>query len=97
MFAREQLDLYVKNVKAHNGIDIELKRIEGVMVEVTKSRSYERIGNLTQMFQALLAEKARQEAIDQMRNHYRRNAQNTGASPAHDTGAGVGIRDILKK
>ena len=97
MFAREQLDQYVKNVKAHNAIDIELNRIQGVMVEVTKSRSYERVGNLTQMFQSLLAEKARDEAINKMRDHNRRNAQNAGASPAHDTGAGVGIGNILKK
>lgn len=82
MFAREQLDDYVNTLRKNGLIDAELERIQDLLVEMARTRNYVRTKNLTQLFQALLTEKARQEAIHKMSNHNRRHTENSGSGPA---------------
>jgi hypothetical protein len=55
------------------------------------------IKQLTQMFRALLTQKARQETIHNICNDYGRNTQNTGTGKTDNSRPGICARDILKK
>lgn len=87
----------VKNLQA------ELDSIRRLLVEFTRRP----IDNdeidlharkcLNCVFRGLLAEKARQEAIQKMRNYNSSSAQDSGASPADDTSGSIRIRNILQQ
>ena len=62
-----------------------------------KEEQVRQIKILTFAFRALLAEKARQEAIHNICNDYGRNTQYTRASQADDSRSRIRIGDILKQ
>ena len=97
MFTQVQLNAYVRTIREQKLLDIELRRLQEVMIVVTRGRIPNRMPQLTQMFKALLAEKARQETVYEMSNDYRRYTENTSTRPAHDPRASVGIWDVLKQ
>lgn len=85
MFAPEQLNDYVNTLRKNDLVDAELDRIQQLLIEMARTRNYVRTKNLTQLFQALLTEKARQKSIHKMSNHNPRNTENSGARPADNT------------
>lgn len=62
-----------------------------------KETQAERVRQLTYWFQEELTKKASKEAIEKMRNNNGSAAENASASPADNTGAGVGVGHVLKE
>lgn len=62
-----------------------------------KTAQQYQIKKLTLKFKLLLAQKARQEAIDKVCNDNSSNTQNSSASQTDNTRPRISIRDILKK
>ena len=91
---------YIQNLE---DIDGEIQRIQELMVGASKypfpnkAHQDENVGRLTQIFQALLTEKARQEVVKQVRDNNTSNAQNSSTSPADNTPRSIGIGNILKQ
>jgi hypothetical protein len=100
--AYDELKDYVDDVVRYNDLDSELNIVRNVLVNLHKSQPpkqeyQKRIKRYDQMFKALLAEKARQEALKKMGNHNCGNAENASPGKADDTGSSVGVGDILKE
>ncbi len=95
---------YVNSVMRRGELYIELERIRKLLIlaeerpladpqEQSKNVKY-----LTGMFRALLlAKDARQKVVQDVRQDNSSGTQNGSTSPAHDAGAGVGIRYILQE
>lgn len=62
-----------------------------------KASQKHQIKKLTLMFKALLAQKASQEAVNNIRKNHSSNTQNTSPSQTDDPRPRISIRDILKK
>jgi len=94
---------YIDDVVKYKDIDYEIRHVRMVLVGLhryhhfTAQEHQKRVKRYDQMFKALLAEKARQEALKKMSNHNCGNTEDTGASKTDDTGSGVGVGDILKE
>lgn len=96
MFTQEQLVAYVNEVR--DRLDDELQLIQRHMLLSTQKHDHhDIIIGLNQCFKALLTEKARQKAVEQMRQHNSRSTQSRGPSPAHNAPRSIGTWNILKQ
>lgn len=94
------LSRYVEGVIARGELYLELTRIQGFMIaaEQTPRRDREHVSYLTGIFRALLlAKQLREEPIQHIANHNRRNPENSGTRVADNTTPSVGVGDVLKK
>jgi hypothetical protein len=95
-----QMVEYIQNVE---DIGKEIQRIKELLVGASKYPLPEKtaqdhnVGRLTEIFQALLTEKARQEIVKQVRENNASNTQNSSTSPANNTPRSIGIGNILKQ
>ena len=62
-----------------------------------KTAQTHQIKELTLMFKALLAQKASQEAVHNIRKNYSSNTQNSSTGQTDNTRPRICIRDILKE
>lgn len=96
-------DDYVGNVLTYMDLDEELAQVRRVLVGLHRyhhfavSDKQARIKRYDQMFKALLAEKARQEVLNQMRNHKTSDTKDASTREADNTGSGVRVGNVLKK
>jgi hypothetical protein len=94
---------YIYEVVTYKDLQQELALVRRVLVGLHNYHHFpageqqKRIKRYDQMFKALLAEKARQEVLNKMRNHHCRNTEDTSARKADDAGSSVGVGDILKE
>lgn len=99
-YTRFQLYEYMLRV---GDIDAEIKRIQECMVGATKhphadkAMQTEGIARFTEIFQHLLAEKARKEIVQQVRQNDTGNTENSSAGPTDNTPRSIGIGNILKE
>ena len=99
-FTDRELRGYIQGVREQKTLAEEISRISRflILLEVDKPSNYaDQLERLTQLFQALLTEKAREESVDQMRENDRARAQNPSPSPAYHPGSGIRIRHILQQ
>jgi len=95
-----QMYQYIQSIQ---DIDKEIQRIKELLVGASKYPFPEKtaqdhnVGRLTEIFQALLTEKARQKIVKQVRENNTSNAQNSSTSPADNTPRSIGIWNILKQ
>ena len=103
MFTPYQLHEYITNVRNNNALDSELHRIQGLLVGAEKhpfddkEKQQANLIGLTQIFRTLLAEKARQKIIQEVRQDYASDTQYTSTRPAHDPTRSVSIWNVLKE
>jgi hypothetical protein len=96
MFTQQQLVVYVNEVR--NNLEKELIALQHLMLVATQQHApQERITGLNQCFKALLAEKARQETIEQIRQHHSRSTQSSSPSPADNTPRRVSTWNVLQQ
>ncbi len=94
---------YIHDVVTYKDLHEEIALVRRVLVGLHNYHHFpageqqKRIKRYDRMFKALLAEKARQEVLNKMRDHNRCNAENAGAGKADNTGSSVGVGDILKQ
>jgi hypothetical protein len=99
----EDLRDYIYDVVTYKDLQQELALVRRVLVGLHNYHHFpvgeqqKRIKRYDQMFKALLAEKARQEVLNKMCDHNRRNTEDTGARKADDTGSSVCVGNILKE
>ena len=83
-----QLHLYIERVRREQSLEAELVRINNLMIGTSKypyadkARQREVVATSNQIFRALLAEKARQKIIQEVRQNNGSHTQNSGTSPA---------------
>jgi hypothetical protein len=103
MFSDYEIHMYIFDVRQRNLLASELERLETLLQNAEKypnsdrAIQRERVIRMTQLFRALLAEKARQEVVQEVRQDNTRHAENSSPSPAHDAPRRVGIWNILKQ
>jgi len=99
--SQQQIVAYLSDVLELNVLDEEIARIQRVMVEVTKQKDDPRqrihTVHITQVFRALLTEKAREEVVQNMGDHYSGGSENSGSGPAYNPTRSVRIRHILEQ
>ena len=101
--ADSELRDYIHDVVTYKDLHEEIAHVRRVLVGLHNYHHFpageqqKRIKRYDQMFKALLAEKARQEVLNKMCDHNRRNAEDTSTGKADDTGSSVGVGDILKE
>jgi hypothetical protein len=94
---------YIHDVVTYKDLHEEIALVRRVLVGLhryhhfTVSDKQERIKRYDQMFKALLAEKARQEVLNQMRNHKTSDTKDASTGEADNTGSGVRVGNVLKK
>lgn len=91
---------YIWRVRELNILQVEIGRVNTCLVDAENDRKKDhvyQVKQLTQIFRALLTEKARQEAVNEMSNHNGGNPENTGPRPADNASTGVRVRNILKQ
>lgn len=99
-YSDEQMSAYIEDVMGDEKLDEEIGRLKRILAGLSGRKEPDTARNIslaTQAFQALLTEKARQDAIYQMRYYNRSNPQNASASPANNTGTRVSVGDVLKE
>jgi len=95
--------MYVDHVLSKGALEAELKRTREYMVGSTvhpladKERQTQYVAQMNQVFRALLAEKARQELVQKVREDDRRRAEDARARVANNAPRCVRIRNILKQ
>jgi hypothetical protein len=101
-FRGTDIALFVSQVVLNGTLDADIEKTRCMMVWLTqnptgatKEENAINIVRYTQIFKGLLTEKARQESIQEMSEHNRRNTQNSSASPADDPRPSIGIGNIL--
>jgi hypothetical protein len=103
MFSQTQLNQYILEVRYRGTVDYELKQIQGLLVNAekrplpNKDAQKIHISKLTQLFKALLTEKAGQKVVEEVREDNTSNAQYSSTSPTHNSTGGIGIWNILKQ
>lgn len=94
---------YIREVRQRNLLQDELKRIQGLMLQSTihphqnPEQHQVNVACQNRLFKALLAEKARQEAIEQMSQNNSSASKDSGTSPTDDTPRSIRIRHILEQ
>lgn len=98
MFTQAQLTEYLREVRQRGSLQHELYTVQQSMVlETSMGRmTKERTLALNQIFKVLLAEKARQEAVQNVRQDNGSASQDSSSRPADNTPGRVRIGDILK-
>jgi hypothetical protein len=102
-FSQQEMAMYVKHVLSKGALEAELKRTREYMVGSTvhpiadKEKQTQYVAQMNQVFRALLAEKARQELVEKVREDDRRRAEDARARVADNAPRGVRIRNILKQ
>jgi len=102
-FSQEDMTRYVEHVVSRGALEAELKRTREYMVGSTvhpladKERQTQYVAQMNQVFRALLAEKARQELVQKVREDDRRRAEDARARVANNAPRGVRIRNILQQ
>ncbi len=98
--SQEQLNDYIFELRQMCMLEKELSRIRQTMVSITKqprSTAQQRnVVHINQIFRALLAEKTRQEIVDNMRYNNGSSSQNSSTGPADDAPRSIRIRYILQ-
>ena len=102
MFGEYELMQYMIRVRRDKNIDKEIERVQKLLQEAEKypilNKSAQRgnVAGITQIFRALLAEKARQKVIQEVCQNDTSSTQYGSTSPAHDPTRGIRAWDILK-
>ena len=103
MFRPYELHLYLDEVRRNKSLEAELERVQNLLKTAErfphpdKEKHRMIITQSTQLFKTLLAEKARQKIVNEVRNNNSGDPQNSSASPADNTARGVGVRNILEQ
>jgi hypothetical protein len=102
-FRETDVALFVSQVVMDGKLDAEIKKTIHSLVWLTKNpigaskeENATNILRYTQIFKGLLAEKARQETVQEMSEHNRRNAENACTCPTDDPCPRISIGDILQ-
>lgn len=95
---------YIERILDEHRLDDEILRIQNTLVGLTKWPHPDKVVQVrkvqvvTEIFKALLsAKEAREKRIQQIREDYRRSAENGCASPADNTSRRVGVWNVLKQ
>lgn len=91
---------YIAEVIRKGDLYIEIERVRQLLILSEKNRgpTRERIQQLNVLFKALLSAKdAREKVVQNIREDNRSHPQDGCPRPTDDTGASVGVRDVLKK
>lgn len=86
-----QLHLYIEKVRREETLQQELIRIQSIMVGISKrphpdpERNKEIVANANQIFRTLLAEKARQKIVEEIRQNNASHAENGSPRPTDNT------------
>jgi len=103
MYTQRDVDAYIREVRKMDVLETELVRIQSLMLQetmtpVTDADEHKmKITCLNQVFKALLAEKARQKIVQQVRDDNRGTPENSSTGPADNTPGRVRVRDILQQ
>jgi hypothetical protein len=103
MYTQRDVDAYIREVRKMDVLETELVRIQSLMLQetmtpVTDADEHKmKTACLNQVFKSLLAEKARQKIVQQVRDDNCGTAENSSTGPAHDTAGRVRVRDILQQ
>jgi len=95
--------MYIEHVVSKGALEAELKQTRTYMLDSTshpladKEKQVQYVAQMNQVFRALLAEKARQELVQKVRDDDRRRAEDARARVADNAPRGVRIRNILKQ
>lgn len=98
-----ELRKFIREVRERNLLDYQISRYQELMAyytlhpEETKEEQQLTISVLNQTFKALLAEKARQEAIEKMCNDYSTSAQHSSTRPTYDASGCISVGNILQQ
>lgn len=94
---------WVTGVIARGELYIELERVRQLLVLAEQRKRPNRdeqiahVKNLSYMFKALLlAKDARQKVVQNVGENNSGSTQNSGTSPADDSGAGICVRYVLQ-
>jgi hypothetical protein len=102
-FSQQEMAMYVEHVLSKGALEAELKRTREYMVGSTvhpladKEKQTQYVAQMNQVFRALLAEKARQELVEKVREDDRRRAEDARARVTDNAPRSVRIRNILKQ
>jgi hypothetical protein len=94
------LQRFINEVRKRGIVDQQLAHYQTLMLYYTihpEEAREDTICALNQIFKALLAEKARQEAIEKMCYDYSPHTQHGGTRPTNDPSRRIRIRDILQQ
>ena len=102
-FQPQAIEDYIRRVNEHNILKEELERVQTTLQRLNmfpyEDKEFQKnmVSRANQVFRALLTEKARQEAFQEVSNDNRSTTENSSTSPTDNTGRGKGIWNILKK
>jgi uncharacterized protein YbgA (DUF1722 family) len=98
---QKQLNDYLCDVRDMGSLEEEIRRIQMLMVEVTKQKGdvaqQRNILHINQIFRTLLAEKARYEIVENVGNYNSGSSENSSACPTDNSTRSISIRYILKQ
>lgn len=100
MYAQRDIDAYIRDVNRLGVLHSEVGRVQKRLLEETLHPSEQHkqaVVNLTQIFKALLAEKARQEVVQQIGQDDSGSPENGSTCPTGNTPRRISIRDILQQ
>jgi hypothetical protein len=95
--------MYIEHVVSKGALEAELRQTRAYMLDSTsrpladKEKQVQYVAQMNQVFRALLAEKARQELVEKVREDDRRRAEDARARVTNNAPRGVRIRNILKQ
>ena len=102
-FSEFDIYMYLQDVRRKDILHQELERIQNILKGAEqvplpdKAAQRDNIARITQIFKALLAEKARQEVVKEVRQDNTSNTEYGSTRPAHDPTRRVGIWNVLKE
>lgn len=89
------MTMYIQTVRDNGILREELERVQQLLR--LSNHEPEKHHRLTQLFRALLTEKARQEVVQEVGQNNTRNAEDSGARPADNATGRVSTWNILQK
>lgn len=89
-FSDFDIHMYLQDVRRKDILHQELERIQNILKRAERfplpdrAAQQDNVARITQMFKALLAEKARQEVVKEVRQDNTSDTQYGSTRPAHD-------------
>lgn len=102
-FSEFEVHMYLQRVRRERALQSELDRVQRTLKEAeqfplpNKQAHQDNLARITQIFRALLAEKARQKIVQEVRDDNTGGTEYSSTRPAHDPTRRVGVWNILKQ
>lgn len=102
-FSEFEIHMYLQRVRREGSLYDELPRVQHILKEAeqfplpNRQAHQENLARITQIFKVLLAEKARQEVVQEVRQDNTSNPEYGSTRPAHNPTRSVSVWNILKQ